>query len=447
LADLFNMSILEKLMKLEKSNIYPFHMPGHKRNAITDAFPYGIDITEIHDFDDLHEAEGILKEAQEAAAAVYGAKESFYLVNGSTCGILAAISAAVPMGGTVLVARNCHKAVYHAIQLRNARAVYLMPEVDEYGIYEECVLPEQIPEADACIITSPTYEGRVSDVLTIARELHKKGIPLIVDEAHGAHFVFAESFPANAGKLGADIVINSIHKTLPAPTQTALMHIYSDRISAERVKLFLDIYETSSPSYVLMAAMEQGIEFARTANWEEYSKKLEAFYEKAKRLKHIKVLRMDDPGKIVVVGRGLAGKLREQFEIEVEMESMHYVILMTSVVDTSNGFERLIQALISLDTPENEAVTTAAEAYDSSFAGEQRLTICEALEAETEVVEITDSSGFISGSYIYLYPPGIPVLVPGEVINQEAIDYLVDCKNCGLSVKGLISNKILVVKE
>lgn len=441
------MSILEKLNTLKESNTYPFHMPGHKRQSINDSFPYGIDITEIHDFDDLHEAEGIIMDAQRAAAEVYGAKETFYLINGSTCGILAAISAAVPMGGTVLVARNCHKAVYHAIQLRNAKAIYLCPEVDEYGIFGECVLPNDLPMADACIITSPTYEGKTSDIEKIANALHQKNIPLIVDEAHGAHFVFDEHFPKTSGSQGADIVINSIHKTLPAPTQTALLHIYSDLISIEKVKLYLDIYETSSPSYVLMAAMEQGIEHAKKVNWAEYIQKLNHFYSEVKNLNHLKVMQMDDIGKIVVVGSGLATSLREDFEIEVEMESMYYVVLMTSVVDTSNGFERLILALKALDTPEREITETIISADYSEMVGDAKCTICEAIEACAYEKELSEAKGNVSASYVYLYPPGIPVLVPGEIIKQEAIEYIYACKAQGLEVKGLNSDKVQVLKD
>ena len=241
----------QKLNELEQSDIYPFHMPGHKRAFLPFANPYAIDITEIEGFDNLHHATGILQEAQQKAADLYGAKKTYYLVNGSTCGLLAAISAAVPRGGKILVARNCHKAVYHAMYLRQLVPVYLYPEDTAYGIQGQ-VTPqmvrkqlEQTPDIRAVVITSPTYDGVVSDVQNIADIVHAYGIPLIVDEAHGAHFGFSPEFPENATRLGADAVIMSVHKTLPAFTQTALLHLCSDRI-AEKKGIDFDKADTSS---------------------------------------------------------------------------------------------------------------------------------------------------------------------------------------------------------
>ncbi|MBE5889484.1 MAG: aminotransferase class V-fold PLP-dependent enzyme [Lachnospiraceae bacterium] len=456
------MSILNELKKLEQSNCYPFHMPGHKRVSIGEGFPYGIDITEIYGFDDLHDAEGIIKEAQDAAAKLYGSKQCYYLVNGSTCGILSAISAAVPMNGRILVARNCHKAVYHGIQLRNAYATYLYPEADVNGIFGP-VEPELVRAAvekakengkrfDACVITSPTYEGVVSDISEIAKILHEEGIVLIVDEAHGAHFGFHEAFPENAVKLGADVVITSIHKTLPAPTQTALLHLCSSRISKEKLKGYLDIYETSSPSYVLMAAMEQALIFSEKESkkkdgaFVQYVKRLENFYDQAGKLKNLRVLRFDDPSKIVVTGKGLAQILRQKYEIEVEMESLCYVILMTSVMDSEEGFQRLIQALQEID--ENH------QGKDPELLGilqmllpKQALRIGEAKEEKMKQVFISEAVGRISGDYICLYPPGIPIVAPGEYITEEIVTYLEDCQREELSVKGLQKNQKVTVLE
>ena len=255
-----------KLNELEQSDIYPFHMPGHKRAFLPFANPYAIDITEIEGFDNLHHATGILQEAQQKAADLYGAKKTYYLVNGSTCGLLAAISAAVPRGEKILMARNCHKAVYHAMYLRQLVPVYLYPEDTAYGIQGQ-VTPQmvqkqlkQTPDIRAVVITSPTYDGVVSDIKNIADTVHAYGIPLIVDEAHGAHFGFSPEFPENATRLGADAVIMSVHKTLPAFTQTALLHLCSDRIAEKKVAQFLGIYETSSPSYLLMAGIEKSLQ-------------------------------------------------------------------------------------------------------------------------------------------------------------------------------------------
>ena len=195
--------LLEELEKYQTSGVYPFHMPGHKRKRAPFPNPYEIDITEIDGFDNLHHAKGLLLQAQRRAAALYGSKECFYLVNGSTCGLLAAICAAIPKGGRALVARNCHKAVYHALFLNEIQAEYLYPEITETGIQGQ-ICADQVEEAlkkhsnvDAVILTSPTYEGIVSDISGIAKAAHARKIPLIVDEAHGAHFGFGVGFYAD----------------------------------------------------------------------------------------------------------------------------------------------------------------------------------------------------------------------------------------------------------
>ena len=249
--------LYKKLEEYGKSDFYPFHMPGHKRNplAVEGDFPVERDITEIDGFDNLHHAEDILKRAQEDTARLYGVLESFYSINGSSGAILAAVSAAVDKGGQILVARNCHKAVYHAIYLRELSATYIYPHEDpKLGINGgispgrvEMYLAEN-PDIQAVLITSPTYDGIVSDVARIAEIAHHYGVPLIVDEAHGAHFRFSDYFPVSAAQLGADVVINSVHKTLPCLTQTGVLHLCSDRVSRQKLKRILGIYQSSSPS-------------------------------------------------------------------------------------------------------------------------------------------------------------------------------------------------------
>ena len=409
----------QKLNELEQSDIYPFHMPGHKRAFLPFANPYAIDITEIEGFDNLHHATGILQEAQQKAADLYGAKKTYYLVNGSTCGLLAAISAAVPRGGKILVARNCHKAVYHAMYLRQLVPVYLYPEDTAYGIQGQ-VTPQmvqkqlkQTPDIRAVVITSPTYDGVVSDVQSIADIVHAYGIPLVVDEAHGAHFGFSPEFPENATRLGADAVIMSVHKTLPAFTQTALLHLCSDRIAEKKVARFLGIYETSSPSYLLMAGIEKSlqiIEKDREMLFAAYSRRLAEFRDKTKNLKTLQ-----------------------------EMASGNYVVAMTSIMDTDEGFARLSDALECIDgtvrKKEETGVISPREIYR-----EQKtvMTIDQALDAEQKTVRLEEAAGAVSGDYVYLYPPGIPILVPGEAIDVQTAETIRHCIRLGLEVEGLL---------
>ena len=226
--------LFDKLERYGNSDIYPYHMPGHKRQVFGELPKefFQRDITEIDGFDNLHQPEGILLELQDRAAALCGAEESFYLVNGSTGGILSAVSAAVPFGGHILMTRNCHKSAYHAAYLRKLKISYLYPDVlQDYDIYEAvtpdqvCLALEKEKDIDAVLVVSPTYEGRIANIREIAAVVHEKGIPLIVDEAHGAHLGLNTLIHENSCRAGADIVIQSTHKTLPALTQTALLHV------------------------------------------------------------------------------------------------------------------------------------------------------------------------------------------------------------------------------
>ena len=261
-------TIYNYLEEYSESDFYGMHMPGHKRNQkmMENDLPYEIDITEIDEFDDLHHADGIIREAQERAARLYCADETHFLVNGSTVGILSAIMGVTDKQDQILVARNCHKSVYHAIYLNELKPVYVYPEYDEKtGLNGEVrvdditLLLDKNPNIKAVMIVSPTYDGVVSDVKKIAEVAHVHKIPLIVDEAHGAHFGFHPYFPKNANENGADIVIHSVHKTLPSLTQTALLHINETSVNREKVRMYLHMLQSSSPSYVLMASIDEFI--------------------------------------------------------------------------------------------------------------------------------------------------------------------------------------------
>lgn len=451
-----------KLKNLAESDVYPFHMPGHKRQ-LRGFFPYELDITEIEEFDNLHHAEGILLEAQQYAAQMYHSQKAYYLVNGSTCGILAAISAATTRGGRILVARNCHKAVYNAIYLRQLRAEYVYPVATHYGIQGQILTSdvrkklEECPDIEAIVITSPTYDGLVSDIRAIAEIAHAHNATLIVDEAHGAHFGLDEAFPENATLLGADAVIMSVHKTLPAPTQTALLHLCSDRIDAVRVEKFLGIYETSSPSYVLMAGIEQSLhlaELAKNVQMKAYVDLLNKFREQTRGLAVIRVPDKNDftteeafgydIGKILIETNGaLSGKelqeiLLNRYGLQMEMSSGNYVLAMTSFMDTREGFMRLAKALKEIDATlcnrKKQVVCSPKEIYRQPV---KAMEIDEAQESASRVVAFSEATGAICANYIYLYPPGIPVIVPGEVLDRETINVIRSCQKLGLDVEGL----------
>ena len=306
-------NLFEELKTYGESDFYPFHMPGHKRNPDSGFLPemYKIDITEIDGFDNLHHAEGIIKNAQEKAASLYHSKETFYLINGSTVGILTSIAALSDRGKKLIMARNCHKAVYHGAFLNQLETEYIYPKmIEEFGIsdgitaqqvedkIQEIILREGISDEQAgkliagIVVTSPTYDGILSDVNSIVKIAHNYGIPVIVDQAHGAHFGFHSAFPENAVSDGADLVIHSTHKTLPAPTQTALLHYNSLLVSLETVKKYLRIYQSSSPSYVLMAGIDSCMDFVKREGQERLEQLLisrKELSERAKELKKIKI--------------------------------------------------------------------------------------------------------------------------------------------------------------
>lgn len=549
----------EALYEYSEKDYYPFHMPGHKREFCPETLknPYKVDITEIDGFDNLHHAEGILLEAQRRAASLYGASESWYLVNGSTAGILSAVSACTSRGGEILMARNCHKAAYHAAYLRGLKTHYLFPQADRIVGLNGGISPEDVTDMlemhsgiQAVLITSPTYDGVVSDVKKIAEVAHAYHVPLIVDEAHGAHFPFSEAFPVSATACGADVVIHSLHKTLPSLTQTALLHRNSERVSADKLRRFLGIYQSSSPSYLFMAGMDACLRLMQGEGrelFDEYTIRLGCCRERLAGLKNLHLLEKGeitglgfvydlDESKMVVStantsidGAKLHEILLERYHLQMEMAASQYVIALTSVMDTEEGFARLEKALLEIDKelegargPEarqclkgsKESVSgedwqylgsskesssdetrqclksskesapgearqclgsskesTSGEAWKSLqigrestlgkadlyfenmrdyISGEACTAIAEAVEGVQEEIDLEGSEGRISSEYAYLYPPGIPFLVPGERISSHILDQLRVWKQQGLDIQGLSDytlKKIHVLKR
>ncbi len=509
-------NLYEELKKYSQSDYYPFHMPGHKRQTFGEPGRqkedsgaetagkqedkkgmsewFGIDITEIEGFDDLHHGTGLLLELQKKAADIYHAEESFFLINGSTGGILSAVSAVSKEGGRLLMARNCHKSVYHAAFLNRLRTEYLVPEIiEDYGIQGE-ITKEQVEEKlqkceDVCavVITSPTYDGILSDVKGIAEIVHRYKIPLIVDEAHGAHFILCKTL-LSAVECGADIVINSTHKTLPAMTQTALLHVQGELADRDRLKKYLSIYQSSSPSYVLMASIdccmdfikERGVEW--TAALMRFRKKID---EEAKKFKKIHILPIiketgqndlwrgkRDPGKLVisVKGTGMSGGelykiLLEKYHLQMEMAAPGYVLGILTGMDREEGVDRLITALSETDRELTEAEGNPKEPErqktgEEKAAGQEtacqkiclpavRYTLYEAEKYKKLWVECGKAEGYVSGEFVYLYPPGIPLIAPGEVIDEKVLKKAESAGTKGLVLWGLANDgkRICILDE
>ncbi len=429
------MTLLEHLKQYTQTTL-PMHMPGGKRRFASE-LPYQWDVTEVEGTDDLHDPHGILSEMQSRAASLWGAEQSFVLVNGSTGGILSAVRATGD--GAVLMGRNCHKSVYNAVSLCRREAFYLLPVEGE-------ILPAHVEKAltdneniTTLVITSPTYEGVVSDVKSISEICRARGVTLIVDEAHGAHLGFA--FGESAVTLGADIVIQSLHKTLPALTQTAILHCkkaFAPAIARENA-----VFESSSPSYILMASADECFAFlaseAGKKAMEDYKNNLLALRSKLKEnLKHFRLLETPryDIGKLVILTRGtdrtgkdLADALRRDYKIETEMALPHSLTAMTSVCDGKEELNAFTDAILTLD---KQASLTASCSLPPPSLPKK---VCEpfALRGkEGAPCPMENAMGKVSLSYLWAYPPGIPLLVPGERVDETAVEIAAAYQRAGI---------------
>ena len=488
--------LADRLEALAGSEAYPYHMPGHKRRldgvmkgrAQADeagkmrgtmsaaeilAAAANLDITEIDDFDNLHDPEGILQEAMERAARLYGAQDAYFLVNGSTAGLLTAISAAVPEGGKLIMARNCHRAVYHAVYLRKIEPVYLYPDTVPDILTADVVRAEQVeaalkenPDAKAVLVVSPTYDGITADVEAIAEIAHRHKIPLIVDGAHGAHYGFHPEFPKNPAQLGADLTVVSLHKTMPCMTQTALLLTNGNLVDREKIRFFESVYQTSSPSYFFMAGMDACMALVSekgSSLWDNFFRDREEFLKRTQSRKKLRVITagsddfLMDPGKILIdtsktdlTGKALYDILLLKYHLQMEMASMHYVTAIMTCCDSQEGWRRLAEALLEAD----EAVGERKEAQ-MQFGDKKVMRPYPEMEAACQISRALDgpwldaafeaSEGRISAAFVNLYPPGIPLLVPGERISREALDLIADCRQQGLQIQGLKEDKIRVL--
>lgn len=444
------MTIGKKIKKIAKSNRILFTTPSHDRTSfvIPDVAEYFgrkfffHDLSEINDLDNLAEPEGDIFESMKCSAELLGVKDLFYLVNGSTSGILAAMLSTLKQNDKVLIGRNCHKSVLNGLVLTGAEPIWILPEINkEWGIFRP-IEPEKIseslnknPDVKVVMITSPTYEGVSSDVEKIAEICHKNGAILIVDEAHGALKSFApELFGKSALQSGADIAIQSLHKTCGAPNPCAVLQS-SGKISDEKIQNALNLINTSSPSYPIIAAIEGTINYLSSKDGHKKIKELVSAINQLKSAfepnLNITFYNENDPAKIVVKVNGLSGfdlsdRLFEDFNIEDELTNSVASVLLCGIGTTKHKLKLLEKALKSI----------VFEKYSFEICNKNVpmivenavMTPKEAYFAEKEVVNIENSLGRICGEVIAEYPPGIPLLILGEKIGQEQIDYLKESK-------------------
>ncbi len=439
--------------KLKNNKKIPFHMPGHKRNVklLGSKLPYDIDITEIEGFDNLHNPEGVIREIEKKAQEIYNSDNSFLLVNGSTAGITAGVHTALKKEDRALIARNCHKSVYNALELIGAEVEYLTPKLDEYGIFKAVDIYELEKKIKTfrpklIVITTPTYEGVRSDLKAVCEIAHKYNIPVMADAAHGAHCTDIANL--------ADITVMSLHKTLPALTQCAVAHINGNLISAQEYRIKLSIFETSSPSYVLMASIDECLDFISRSGLmlEKLSDERKKLIEQCKSLNHLNVFEYDDITKLIIFtgysdinGTELSKKLSDDFNIEVEMACENYVVLITTVCDDFSDYEKLYNALCLIDKD------LIAKEYKFTYyfaLPEKAMNFSDI--TKTEFIDFNESADRISAEYVWAYPPGIPIITPGEIISSEIIDYIkrLISENVNVqSTRGKLPEKIYVLSS
>ncbi|MCI1959257.1 MAG: aminotransferase class I/II-fold pyridoxal phosphate-dependent enzyme [Clostridia bacterium] len=456
--------LYDKLLKHRRENIYPFHMPGHKMGrGIPEWDIFSMDITEINGFDNLMNPKDVIKEAEEKMAALYGAEKSFFSVNGSSGSLIAAVTAVCREGEKIIAARNCHKSVYSAFIFSGAVPIYVYPEqipnTDITGGIDAEKIKKAIyenPDAKAVIITSPTAEGICSDVEKIAEFAHDNGMLLIVDEAHGAHFPFSDILPKSALEQGADIVVQSMHKTLDAPTQTSVLHIGTKHVDSQRIMKTLSMIQTSSPSYIFMSVMDKcrdELEKNGRKRYKIFMDKIRLYRQKFN-FKNMQLLdekyigkygiKDIDISKLTVISKNIKGteiasKLEER-KIVLEMSCPGHFTAICTPSDDDEGFIRLKKALFEIDSEikKNGSADLCMPYPKMEMIYKPR----DAFYMNESEINFEKSAGFVSAEFVIPYPPGIPVIVPGEKISRKAIDIIKNYAESGVEIVGCTHQRL-----
>ena len=459
--------VFDALKNLMEENSVSFHMPGHKgKNTLInwgDYIPY-IDTTEVEGMDNLLEPRGIIQDSQDYAAEVFGSKATYYAVNGSTGSIYIALAAITKPGDKVLIQRNCHKAVYNALILNRIQPVYLYPNYNENHNVLTGLYPEDVdealkadPEIKAVVITYPNYYGVCSDLKSIADIVHKYNKVLMVDEAHGPHFTFNDKLPVSALKAGADIVINSTHKTLPSFTQTSMIHVGTDRVDLNKLRDRYQLYTTTSPSYLFTLSNELAVSYMDSQEGRERLewsiKKVDEVIERLNKIPRVEVFTGDpddptiyskDNTKILITIDGIRGsmvkkKLRTDYNIRLEMADFYYALILTSLMNDDDDYEKVIAAIEDLakNTPYEEINWVNVKMPTPKII----IRPADAYYGKKEQVKLKDAIGRVSAAPIIPYPPGIPLIVPGEEITQEIYEHVLFLMDNGIEIVGLMGKE------
>lgn len=444
--------LYEKLINYHSENRISFAMPGHKNGRGLRSDLLKCDVTELLSTENLHNPHEAVTESKRLLSELYGSDESFILTCGSTACIQAMIASAVPRGGTLLAAADCHMSVINACALFGINLKLIPREIDSEFLIAKPIsdIENYIDGADAVIITSPTYYGVCSDIASIAKTCHKHGAPLLVDEAHGAHFIADNRFPTPAIMRGADAVCQSAHKTLNALTGAAFLHVSGERINRGRLKRAITMVETSSPSYAIAASADISREELERGGWSDIIDECERFKEKINMLLHIKPLKNDDPTRLVlnfgaykITGFEVDKILSEEYGIDVEMSDLLNIVLIVTASNTAEDLERLYRALIKITADLDEREKPPQIPPFPKHSGV--ISPYKAIFADTKTVPLDDSIGKISAVTLTPYPPGIPVIYMGSPITAEQVGYIKYLLAAGAEITGMENENIEVV--
>lgn len=470
-----DMPIIDALRQYIGSQTVRFHMPGHKGGRIlskplSDLLGkkvFQADVTNVPGMDDLHQPHGIIREAERKAAAVFGADYTYFLVNGSSCGLQAMIMTACQPGDKIAVPRNIHRSVLGGIILSGAVPVYFIPEYDDrYGIFlgtapdtiEQCL--SRHTDVKAVLVVNPTYHGVVSDIATIADVAHTRGIPLLIDEAHGPHLGFHEALPTGSLSNGADIVVHGTHKLLGAFTQASMLHLRGNLVDRRRLEAALRLLQSTSTSYLLLSSLDATTAQMKTVGRRliDHAIRVAAFARtRLKAIEGIDAFGPEicgrpgafglDPTKVAVLVRNLAvtgfwfeKQLRQDYNVQVEMADLHYVLLLASFGNLRRDADQLVGAIEGITGRLKQGLLSmrgrVAEAHSFPPLPETVLLPRDAFFSPVRALPIEEAIGKISAEVIACYPPGIPVIYPGEKLTGEIIDYLITMREAGAHFQG-----------
>lgn len=469
---MYRLPLLTGLLNYNEEENALFCMPGNKsglgflRDQIGERFYKllsTLDITEVDPLDNLHNPEGIIKESEDLLAKLYKSYKSYFLVNGSTSGNLAAIFTLLNEGDKIIVERNCHRSILNGIILRKLKPIYIKNKYHErlatpLSLDKEdflCKIKEN-PDVRAVILTYPNYYGVCCDLNEIIDKAHEVGMKVIVDSAHGAHLGISEILPKSAVQLGADIVIASAHKTLPALTQGSYLHV-NEGIDINKLKFYISAFTTTSPSYLIMASLDYSRYYLERYGKEDYMElvlRCRKYRELINNSDFFHILTqedlcdeiLDESKFVITLPYGYSGhkllKYLRDCKIQCEMSDSASVVLILSIFNEEEEFERLYEALKKCDTKDLKE-----ESYKPSFnsIGEMIITPHEAIERTTKLISYNEAIDKVCGKAIVPYPPGVPIIMPGEKFDKEIINIIEKCIENNVTILGVENELIEVI--